>query len=170
MMPLSAVAAELPQSSPPSLDGLDGLTEHERDLYYSDDLKVISIDPSTGAVTSVEAITAEESSARIADQAAATQLLGGQLGFSPFAVSTGCLSGAPCWYGQAPTLTYQYTLGTTSGTWSYRKDFYTGNYYAKLCWLVGLTTFCMPERNGKNAWIEFGSVVVGKQVNLSTTR
>ncbi len=72
---------------------------------------------------------------------------------------------------------YSFTVGTTSGTWGNRGDFYTGNYYAKLCWLDPLisppllpVTYCMPERNGKDAIISLGTSVTGKKVNLSTTR
>lgn len=76
-----------------------------------------------------------------------------------------------------PVYDYSFTLGTTNGTWGNRGDFFTGNYYAKLCWLDPLVsppllpkTYCMPERNGKNAVIALGTTVTGKQVNLSTTR
>lgn len=139
------------------------LSENEVQLFESDAPKRVVVDPSTGDVTAVEPLTASEVTALVQPKMGA------------FSATAGCSSlSKPCWHSQAPAQVYSFSTGTTNGTWGHRKNFWTGDYYAKLCWLDPLVTpapsVCMPLRNGKNAWIEIGFVVVGKQVNVSTTR
>jgi hypothetical protein len=151
----------------------DALSEEQKRLYYSDQPKVININTTSGDVVSVDPLSKTELRDLIEAHQAPTQRATTEGTVSPMSWTTGCAAGAACWYGIGPALTYQYTLGTTTGTWTNRQNFYTGNYYAKLCWmdpLQILTTYCMPERNGKNAWITLGSAVTGKSVNVSTTR
>ncbi len=156
------------------VNGLEGLSEEEVALYESDSPKLIRIDASSGLVEAVEPMTTKQLDQALRE---ANSLSTGPAGASARSVATGCTSTSPCWYGVGPVYDYSFTLGTTSGTWGNRGDFFTGNYYAKLCWLDPLVrppllpvTYCMPERNGKNAIISLGTTVTGKQVNLSTTR
>lgn len=83
-----------------------------------------------------------------------------------------CRSGVACWHKRPPLLSIGFSRGVTDGTWNEVKNFYTGSYYAKLCWIPRgeSTTFCMPERNGTNATISLGDYVTGKKVDLATTR
>lgn len=147
----------------------DQLTSVERELLNSDEIKRVTVDPSTGDITAVEPMSAAELDAELTPD--------GQV--QPFtAYPSGCTpSTRACWKGAIPSIDYGFSTGTTTGTWGGRANFWTGNYYAKLCWLdpyspnpFNPSTFCMPERNGKNAWIELGYTVTGKQVNVSTTR
>jgi hypothetical protein len=162
------------RSTPPD-HRLAGLSKAEIKLYKSDAMKRIEINPSDGSVTSVKPLTATQLG-RLQSRAEARAVGPKSQGISPLAASTGCTSTAPCWYGVGPVYSYSFTVGTTNGTWGNRGDFYTGSYFAKLCWIDPMSlpmrpiTYCMPERNGKKAWISLGQSVTGKQVNLSTTR
>lgn len=156
----AATAGELQGTTSP-------LDEGEIQLLESNAPKRVVVDPRTGDVTAVEPLTASEVTALV------------QPKMGTFSATAGCSSVTkPCWHSQAPAQVYSFTTGTTNGTWGHRKNFWTGDYYAKLCWLDPLwsdplrpaPSVCMPLRNGKNAWIEIGFVVVGKQVNVSTTR
>lgn len=157
---------------------IDSLNHQEQALYYSDKPKSIQLDASSGDVISVVELTDAQLKSLIQTEQAKGRADALSSGISPMSVSlTGCPSTSlGCWYGVGPVHHYQYTLGTTSGTWGNRQNFYTGAYYAKLCWLdtqsnpFNPPTYCMPERNGKNAMISLGMAVTGKQVNLSTTR
>jgi len=157
-----------------AISGLERLSTEEIALYESDDLKLIRIDASSGAVESVEPLTPGQLDETLHDADASSTVPTGLSGSAR--LGTGCSSGSPCWYGLGPVYDYSFTLGTTSGTWGNRGKFFTGDYYAKLCWLdpyafpVGSVTYCMPERNGTNAVIDIGTTVTGKQVNLSTVR
>lgn len=139
------------------------LSHSERQLLASDDLKRVVIDPASGDVTAVERMTQAELN---------SEMFG--TGIRPFAATAnGCTTTArPCWHGRPPAINYSFTVGTTNGTWDNRQNFWTANYYAKMCWRnsAPFGVFCMPERNGKNAWIELGYAVTGTQVNVSTTR
>ena len=52
-------AVEAPTAAD-ATDGLEGLSNEELALYESDDLKLIRLDASSGAVESVEPLTAEQ--------------------------------------------------------------------------------------------------------------
>lgn len=158
-----------------AVDGLEGLSPQEVALYESDDLKLIRIDASTGAVESVEPLTPAQLDQELRSSDA---LSTGSTTQNPTArgVSTGCNSVSPCWYGVGPVYDYSFTLGTTNGTWGNRGNFFTGPYYVKLCWLdpyafpAGSVTYCMPERNGANAVLNLGGSYTGKRVDLATQR
>jgi hypothetical protein len=146
---------------------LDQLTQTEVDALHSDSPKIVTVDPYSGDVTDVEIVTEAELEAQLGAAA------GPQGGVSARSWSTGCASGKPCWHDNPPgNINYQFTLGVTNGTWDTVRNFYTGDYYAKLCWIPwnSTTKFCMPERNGTKALIQIGMQVTGKQVDLSKTR
>ena len=163
------------QSVIAGIDGLEGLSPEEVALYESDDLKMIRIDASTGAVESVEPLTRAQLDQELRDSDALSTGSATQ-NSAARGVATGCNSTSPCWYGVGPVYDYSFTLGTTDGTWGNRGNFFTGPYYAKLCWLdpyafpAGSVTYCMPERNGANAVINLGGSYTGKRVNLATQR
>ncbi|CAN7441655.1 hypothetical protein LJR045_002896 [Microbacterium sp. LjRoot45] len=162
------------RSTPPD-DRLAGLSRAEINLYKSDAMKRIVIDASDGSVESVEPLTTSQLR-KLQSRAEGLAVGPRSQGVSPLAVSAGCSSTTPCWYGVGPVYNYSFTVGTTNGTWGNRGDFYTGNYFAKLCWIDPMSlptrpiTYCMPERNGKKAWISLGQSVTGTRVNLSTSR
>ncbi|WP_292714475.1 hypothetical protein [Microbacterium sp. 13-71-7] len=143
-------------SDAPTIGDLDQLSTIELEVLRSDAPKKIQVDPNSGDITSVQSLTDSEMS--------------GLLRAAGGGISSRTLTSVGTWYGRPPALNYDFNLGVTSGTWPNRGNFYTGPYYAKLCWNNGLGTFCMPERNGANAWIELGSSVTGRSVDLSTTR
>lgn len=155
-----AVSRRSQPASPPT---------HQLALLESNRLKRVSIDPATGDVTAVQTmISAELQSEFSTAKSGAVQT---------FSVGTNCsLNATPCWYGVPPAVSYSFSSGVTSGTWSNRKNFWTGtNFFAKLCWLDAFggpfpATTCMPERNGTNAWIELGYAVTGTKVDVGITR
>lgn len=163
-----ATAAEhLPDSPTPTVVGdLDQLSHSELQAMHSDSPKVIMVDAYSGDVTDVDIITESELEARLGVTSAPD-------GASTRSWSTGCASGKPCWYDNPPgNVHYQFSLGVTNGTWHTVRSFYTGDYFAKLCWVPwnSTTKFCMPERNGTKALIKLGMPVTGKRVDLSKTR
>ncbi|QEW00616.1 hypothetical protein F6J84_11260 [Microbacterium caowuchunii] len=168
-LPAHATADDSSTLDDPTVEigSVEQLSTSEMALLESDDLKRVTVDAFTGDITAVQPMSAQELSAERSSQSVGT-----------FGVSTGC-SGTTvaCWHSQAPAVLYSFTTGVTNGTWGNRTDFWTGNYYAKLCWLDPLpanpfnpATVCMPIRNGKNAWISLGWVVTGKKADVSTTR
>lgn len=164
-----AVAAEIspaPDSLTSTVVGdLDQLTQDEIEALRSGSPKIVTVDPYSGDVTDVEVITEAELEATLEALTPS--------GPSARSWSTGCASGKPCWHDNPPgNVHYQFTLGVTNGTWDTVRNFYTGDYYAKLCWIPwnSTTKFCMPERNGTKALIQIGMQVTGKRVDLSKTR
>ncbi|WP_292790096.1 MULTISPECIES: hypothetical protein [unclassified Microbacterium] len=167
-------ATSYSEETPPPVEvgSLSQLTNAEADLLASDDLKRVSVDPYTGDVTSVVPMSEAELNEEVFGS------LPPQGSTSTRAASPNCTSTSqPCWHAATPSINYRFTLGTTKGTWGARKDFWTGNYYAKLCWIDPLPTnpfnpgtVCMPLRNGTKAWIQIGFTVTGKQVNVSSIR
>ncbi|MCK8467735.1 hypothetical protein M0722_11070 [Microbacterium sp. KSW4-16] len=144
---------------------LDQLTQDEIEALRSGSPKIVTVDPYSGDVTDVEVMTEAELEATLEALSPS--------GPSARSWSTGCASGKPCWHDNPPgNVHYQFTLGVTNGTWDTVRDFYTGDYYAKLCWIPwnSTTKFCMPERNGTKALIQIGMQVTGKRVDLSKTR
>ncbi|MFJ4164624.1 hypothetical protein ACIPY5_03640 [Microbacterium sp. NPDC089698] len=175
LVALSGTAANASDATPDNgtiqTGSAENLSSDQLALLESDQLKRISIDPATGNVTAVQPMTSAELRAEIS---AATAKPGG---IQPFSVGTNCsLNATPCWYGVAPAVNYSFSSGITDGTWTNRKNFWTGtNFFAKLCWLDPFggafpATICMPERNGPNAWIELGYAVTGKKADVSITR
>lgn len=145
---------------------IDQLSRAELNVLDSDKPKLVTVDPYSGDITEVVKMTQAELDAKLGTS-------NPQRKVSPLSWSTGCASGKPCWFDNPPgNINYQFSSGVTSGTWYTVRDFYTGNYYAKLCWIPwnSSTTFCMPERNGKNALIQIGMQVTGKKVDLSSRR
>ncbi|MGK3949516.1 hypothetical protein [Microbacterium sp. K2] len=158
---------ELPAIRPAEVTGdTDQLSPSELDVLGSDEPKFITVDPYSGDVTAVEEVSQAELEAALEASQPRNKV-------TPFSWSTGCASGKPCWHDNPPgNINYQFSSGITNGTWDTVRNFYTGNYYAKLCWIPwnSSETFCMPERNGKNALIQIGMQVTGKKVDLSSTR
>lgn len=130
---------------------LAGLSSQSVDLYRSDEPKTIRINPATGKVLSVT--PGEPIQTR--------------------GVQTNCSGDVACWNGQPPALSYGFNGSGGSGNWPNRSSFQSKNYTALVCWSYGnppfSTVHCTPEdeRLGKNATIQFGSVVTGTKVSLS---
>ncbi|MFJ2543058.1 hypothetical protein [Microbacterium sp. NPDC087589] len=148
---------------------VDQLSQEELDLLGSDEFKRVIVDPVSGDITAVEPLTEEQLESELVAGAGPQARTAYPSACSPIS--------RPCWRGAVPNIDIGFSTGTTTGTWSGRANFWTGNYYAKLCWLdpfsanpFNPSTVCMPERNGNKAWIEIGYTVVGKSVNVSSTR
>ncbi|WP_029146069.1 hypothetical protein [Microbacterium luticocti] len=162
-------------SSTETVGDANALSPSEKKLFYSNDRKQIEVDATSGDIVSVTPLTQEQLQSLIDANQPTSAFTETRLGAAPLGVSTGCpLTWFGCWYGKSSAyVNYQFTNGVTSGTWTSRQNFYTGTYYAKLCWLDPANTkktFCMAERNGTNAWITLGQAVTGKKVDLSPTR
>lgn len=157
---------------------VESLTAHESALLESDQLKRVTVDPSSGDVTSVEPLSRAELNREVDAAVRSSGQAKSGSGVSPFSATYNRCSSAgsaTCWYGAAPTLNLQFSYGATNGTWGSRTKLWSGNYYVKACWVdpqpTGIAkTVCMPLRNGKNAWIEWGSVLTGKSMDVSNTR
>jgi hypothetical protein len=176
----SAVAESTDEMPEDAIVGsVDQLTVDEAALLESDKLKRVKVDPFTGDITSVEPISRAQLNKEAAAESRASGQGGEDSGISTLSATWNLCSSAgtaTCWYGRPPTLNVQFSSGKTTGTWGSRTKLWTGNYYAKACWLdpqptsVIPETVCMPLRNGKNAWIEWGFVLTGKSMDVSTTR
>ena len=143
-----------------------GLDAEDMALLASDFPKRITVDPQTGDVSAVEPLDHEEFAIYEGAQNEPESV-------GPFtAYPNACLQGRPCWHGNPPAISIRFSLGVTTGKWNYVRNFYTGSYYAKLCWIEPGATkqVCMTERNGANALIEIGFPVTGTKVDLKTTR
>ncbi|WP_243502710.1 hypothetical protein [Microbacterium sp. VKM Ac-2923] len=160
------------------IGSLESLTADESALLESDKLKRVTVDPSSGDVTSVEPLTRAQLNGEVDVALRSSGQAKAGSGVSPLSATWNMCSSAgsaTCWYGAAPTLNLQFSYGATNGTWGSRTKLWTGNYYVKACWVdpqpSGIAkTVCMPLRNGKNAWIEWGSVLTGKSMDVSNTR
>lgn len=173
---VSSAAAETDPLPPVIVGDIEQLSTEEIGILHSDGPKRVAVDPYSGDITAVERLSVEElaSLIEVPQAALAAEIRNsqtGQLETAPFAARAN--PSKPTWQGRPPALDYTFGLGTTNGSWPNRANFYTHKYYAKLCWANAFTplqTYCMPERNGNYAWIEFGQSLTGKKVNLSTTR
>lgn len=129
--PASAAEPSPDGPSPTKVGDLDQLSRAERDALHSDSPKVVTVDPYSGDITEVVLITEAEMKSRLGAIRAPKS---GSSTRSSW--STGCASGKPCWHDNPPgNVHYQFTLGVTDGTWDTVRNFYTGDYYAKLCWI-----------------------------------
>ncbi|MGV2982060.1 hypothetical protein ACNPNP_00020 [Microbacterium sp. AGC85] len=144
------------------------LRQEELGLLVLDDVKRVIVDSESADIITVEPLTEEQLERELTATAGALARTAYPSACSPISHR--------CWRGTVPNTDIGFSTGTTNGTWSGRGNFWTGNYYAKLCWVDPFSanpfnpaTVCMPERNGSKAWIEIGYTVVGKQVNVSST-
>jgi hypothetical protein len=170
---MSQAAAEDLSSGEAAITGdTDQLTPTEQNLLVSDALKRISVNPTTGDITAVEPMTPEELAQEMGTAPSAPGAV------QPFVAYPGLCEPTtvrPCWHGAAGAQPIGFSNGITDGTWTSRRNFWTASYYAKLCWMdlsipKAPRLVCMPERNGTNAWIQFGAVVTGKKVDVHYTR
>lgn len=123
----------------------DGLSVQEQALLNSDDYKIVTLDPTTGDVVSVEAST------RVAMSRAASK--------------NDCSASRTCWYGwRSPHAYWRFSgTGTDSGTWPNRGDLNTENRAVKACWSYAGNSPCSVRTNA-NSLMTWGVEVVGKSV------
>lgn len=131
-----------------SADEFSDLSGSEIALLESGDPVTITIDPATGAFENVHA----------------TPVL-----TQPTSVYSTCSTGQACWRGWlSPHIWYGFDGSGATGTWPNRGSFYTGNYYAKPCWLYSGSTICAEAYSPKQSTITWGQELTGKRVYLTT--
>lgn len=162
---LSALAADA-ADDPIARPGTETLSAAERTLLDSSAPKVITTDPETGELIAVRPMTSSEAAASAPVASTGISSLDAYYG--------GCSAGRGCWYGTTGIGSeIGFTTGKTSGNWNNRRNFFVpAKRYAKLCWRNpgDLSNTCHPERYGDNAWIEFGSIITGRVLDMKTTR
>lgn len=81
-----------------------------------------------------------------------------------------CRTGDACWTSDYPVGDFAFfNKGTNSGRFPQRQSFYTGKYYAKICWLYGSKTVCSKTFIGPNKTIYLYGSDKGYVTGVSVT-
>jgi hypothetical protein len=151
---IGVVLSGVPAYADPTLDSdqpLSELTVAEIALINSGNPVVVTADVETGHFTSVEPV--------------------GAAPIQPAAVHNTCSTGQACWKPwTTPYKAYGFSGTGATGSWSHRGTFYSGNYFAKPCWLspTSFRTVCSEIYIEKKSYITWGASLTGKRVYLAT--
>ncbi|WCC79415.1 hypothetical protein O6R08_07765 [Cutibacterium equinum] len=101
------------------------------------------------------------------DEVSSTQIVGTDRAYR----RGNCGSSDACWMSGYPIGDFAFfNKGTTTGYFPQRQSFYSGKYYAKICWLNGSKTVCSKSYVPPNSTVYItgnkGAPVTGKSVTL----